>query len=74
MERGYDYLTIGNGEHTSSRENVIARLTGTLKIRTLTLEKTTMWLQIVTDRTGTEIGFQLRLELASSTNGESNFK
>lgn len=59
LERGYDFLEFGNGEGSSDSESMIARLTGTTKIRRLILLTSKMWIKFITDRTGTRRGFNV---------------
>ncbi len=73
LERGYDFLTIGIGAYASSGSgDVIARLTGLVKLRTITSPETTMWIQIATDRTGIGNGFHIELGLTNNRRGKSN--
>ncbi len=70
MERGYDFLTIGNGRDSTSSASVVARLTGRIKLRTITSSHLTMWIQVTTDRTGGGTGFNLELSLARNILGK----
>ena len=69
MEDRYDFLIVGNGIQSTLSLTLIARLTGITKIRTLTSTGSEMWLQIATDRTGTEIGFSVNLTQVSYVEG-----
>ena len=62
MEKGFDFVNIGDGEDSSNDESLIASLTGTVKLRTLTSSGDTMWIGIVSDDTGRDSGFHIQLE------------
>ncbi|XP_072018523.1 CUB and sushi domain-containing protein 3-like [Amphiura filiformis] len=66
MERGYDFLTIGNGEDSTSRASIVAKLTGDIKLRTISSSRLSMWLQVAADRTGTGKGFNIEISLAKN--------
>ncbi|XP_072033306.1 CUB and sushi domain-containing protein 3-like [Amphiura filiformis] len=69
LERGYDFLTIGEGDYSSQSDSVIARLTGKIKLQVLVSSQDKMWMQMVTDSSGVDAGFQLRLENIENTTG-----
>ena len=69
METGFDFLTIGNGHDSTSSGSVIARLSGKIKLQTLTSNRIDMWIQIAADRTGTGKGFNLELLLTKNVEG-----
>ena len=60
LERGFDYLTIGNGILPGIDE--VARLTGQVKVRTVTSGRSTMWMMLTADNTGNMMGFYLQLQ------------
>ena len=62
MERGYDFVIIGEGEDPSDASTRIARLTGTIKLRRMTSQGAELWIQVVSDRTGTRRGFHFRIQ------------
>ena len=62
IERGYDFLTVGEGDDASNQESIVARLTGVLKLRALMSLGDKLWMQFVTDSSGTDAGFQLFLD------------
>lgn len=58
LEDGFDFLTVGNGDGFSAEiASTIAKLTGRIKLRTITSVDDSLWVQFVTDRTGTDGGF-----------------
>ena len=69
MEDRYDFLIVGSGIQSSQSSTLIARLTGKTKILTLTSTGSEMWLQIATDRTGTDLGFSVNLTQVSNVEG-----
>ena len=71
LERGFDYLTIGDGNEAGN--NKIARLTGQIKVRTVTSGSPTMWMMLVTDNTGNMPGFYLEIEQIPSEEVNSKF-
>ena len=60
LERGFDYLITGNGEVTGEAET--AKLTGDVKVRTITSDSSAMWILLETDNTGHMAGFHLQIE------------
>ena len=72
LERGFDYLTIGDGNEV--RNNELARLTGQVKVRTITSGSSTMWMLLTTDNTGHMPGFHFELEQVPSGDFNSKFK
>ena len=70
LERGFDELTIGDGNEAGKNE--IARLTGQVKVRTVTSGSSTMWMMMSTDKTGQMSGFYL--EIGQLQSGEVNSK
>ncbi|XP_072039208.1 membrane frizzled-related protein-like [Amphiura filiformis] len=61
-ERGFDFVNVGNGEDSSNLGSLIASLTGNIKLRTLTSNVESMWINIITDDTGASSGFNIQLE------------
>ncbi|XP_072039665.1 lutropin-choriogonadotropic hormone receptor-like [Amphiura filiformis] len=62
MEDGYDFVTFGNGEESSEEDaDVIVRLTGEAKLRTVTSSGSFMWINVASDRTGLAKGFLLHI-------------
>ncbi|XP_072022536.1 uncharacterized protein [Amphiura filiformis] len=57
LERGFDFLTVGNGDVPG--ENVIGRLTGDIKLKSFTSAKENLWMELTTDKTGNWLGFRL---------------
>ena len=45
MEREYDFLVVGNGRDLRNGRSIIAKLTGDIKIRTLTSSANEMWMK-----------------------------
>ena len=74
LERGFDYLMTGNGLVTGEAET--ARLTGDVKVRTITSDGSAMWMLLDTDNTGHMAGFHLQIEQMTSgdTNGKLEFQ
>ena len=65
LERGFDYLTIGNGDMPG--EDTVGRLTGEIKLRLFTSAKEKLWMKFTTDKTGSMPGFRLLIsEIKSS--------
>ncbi|XP_072017031.1 uncharacterized protein [Amphiura filiformis] len=60
LEKGFDFLTVGNGDVAG--ENEIVELTGVLKVRTITSSMSSMWFALKTDNTGNQLGYRLELE------------
>ncbi|XP_072017959.1 uncharacterized protein [Amphiura filiformis] len=60
LEEGFDILTVGNGQVT--RENLIAVLTGVLKVRAITSSTSSMWFALKTDSTVNKFGYRFELE------------
>ena len=70
MEDGFDFLTFGNGEESSDdTANIIVRLTGITKIRSVTSSGSQMWINVATDRTGTERGFLIHIKQTTDVQG-----
>ena len=59
LERGFDELTIGDGNEAGN--NKIARLTGQVKVRTVTSRSPIMWMMMSTDNTGQMSGFYFEI-------------
>ncbi|XP_072033907.1 membrane frizzled-related protein-like [Amphiura filiformis] len=57
LERGFDFLTVGDGDVLG--ENVIGRLTGNIKLKSFTSAKENLWMELTTDKTGNWLGFRL---------------
>ncbi|XP_072017018.1 uncharacterized protein [Amphiura filiformis] len=61
LEKGYDFLTIGNGP--VARMDAIAELTGVVpNVRAITSSTSSMWFALKTDSTGNKLGYRLELE------------
>ena len=69
METGFDFLTIGDGDDSMSSGSVVARLTGKIKLQTLTSSRIDMWIQVTADRTGADKGFNFELSLTKNIQG-----
>ena len=70
MEDGFDFLTFGNGEESSDdTANVIVRLTGKIKIHSVTSFESRMWINVATDRTGTARGFLIHIKQTMDVRG-----
>ena len=72
LERSFDYLTIGDGNEVEN--NKLARLTGQVKVRTVTSRSSTMWMLLSTDNTGQMAGFHFEIEQVPSGDFNSEFK
>ncbi|XP_072030434.1 CUB and sushi domain-containing protein 1-like [Amphiura filiformis] len=60
LEDGFDFLSVGNGDSSAvGIESTIVKLTGMIKLRTITSVGESMWLQFATDRTGRTKGFNV---------------
>ncbi|XP_072030432.1 uncharacterized protein [Amphiura filiformis] len=60
LEDGFDFLSVGNGDSSAvGSESTIVKLTGKIKLRTITSLLESMWLQFATDRTGRAKGFNV---------------
>ncbi len=70
VERGYDRVVIGFGEHTTDPSARIADLTGRAKLKRLVSRNAKLWIQFNTDRTGTRMGFDMRLMQITWNNGK----
>lgn len=62
MERGYDFLILGDGVVSVDGKSTLATLTGTIKLNSLSSGGSTLWIKVATDRTGTSKGFRLELK------------
>ena len=69
MENSYDFLIVGNGDNTADQGSTIAKLTGRLKLRTLTSMGSRLWLKVVSDRTGTRRGFKIDITRTTGVEG-----
>ena len=68
-EKGYDFLTIGNGKETTP-ESKVATLSGTIKIRRVTTMTADAWLQMTSDSSGSAGGFLLKLNHVANIEGK----
>ena len=58
LEDGFDFLSVGNGDSSSvGSESTIAKLTGRIKLRAITSNEDSLWVNFATDQTGTDKGF-----------------
>ena len=57
VERGYDYVNIGVGADARDTSSIIAKLTGDTKLARMTSTHESIWIQMVTDATGNQMGF-----------------
>ncbi len=58
MENGYDFVIFGNGVDSSIKSSLIAKLTGSTKLKTLTGRQSQMWVEMITDRYVGRKGFR----------------
>ena len=72
MERGYDFLIVGEGDNSADDDSVMARLTGIPKLRKMTSGGSKIWMKIATDRTGTRRGFKIRMKRVADAEGKFN--
>ena len=73
LEKGFDYLTIGDGE-VEDQASIIAALTGNLKVNVLASSMSNMWMALTTDSTGQLEGYRFDLEqiAASDIDGKTD--
>ncbi len=70
LERGYDFLTIGEGDYSSQSNSVLARLTGKIKLQKFVTSEDKMWMQMVTDSSGVDSGFMMIFRNIDNTTGK----
>ena len=61
MEYDSDFLSFGNGIDSLSESTIIATLTGTTKLQTLSVRQSEMWIKILTDAYIGQKGFRLEI-------------
>lgn len=71
LERGFDQLTLGNGQ--ALYFNVIARLTGTTKLRVLTSVGSEMWIEFRSDGVVNLEGFVVQFTQVTDVAGKLLF-
>ena len=70
LEDGFDFLTVGNGDSSSvAGESTIAKLTGRIKLRTITSGEDSLWVKFATDHTGTDKGFAVNFTQIRESQG-----
>ena len=72
LERGFDFLSFGNGEAPAS-DNIIARLTGTTKLRRLASVGSKMWILFTTDNVVNNLGFHFEIKQIADTFGKASW-
>ena len=60
LERGYDFLYIGNGDDSTDESSLIYDFTGVLSLRLLASKGVALWLVFDSDRSGTRQGFHIQ--------------
>ncbi len=61
LERGYDFLQIGDGDDSSDESSLIGSFTGRLKLHVLSSNEFQLWIVIVTDSSGISQGFHIEV-------------
>ena len=61
LERGYDFLQIGDGDDSSDESSLIGSFTGRLKLHVLSSNEFRLWIVIATDSSGISQGFHVEL-------------
>ena len=61
MEYDYDFLSFGNGTDSFSKSSIIATLTGTTKLHTLSVRQSEMWIKMLTEAYIGQKGFKLEI-------------
>ena len=72
LEKGFDYLTIGDGGDVEDKSSAIASLTGSLKVSALASSISNMWMALTTDSTGHLEGYRFELEQMPATDFDGN--
>ena len=73
LEKGFDYLTIGDGE-VEDQASTIAALTGSLKVSALASSMSNMWMALTTDSTGHLEGYRFELEQIPAADINGNLR
>ena len=61
LERGYDFLSIGNGDDSTDEASLIYDFTGILSLRLLASKSLAVWMVFDSDRSGTRQGFHIQV-------------
>ena len=61
LERGYDFLYIGNGDDSTDESSIIHDFTGVLNLRSLTSIDLALWMIFDSDRSGSRPGFHIQV-------------
>ncbi len=61
LERGYDFLHIGDGYDPNDETTVIGSFTGLLKLRVISSKASNLWMMMITDISETRKGFHIDL-------------
>ena len=72
MEYDFDFLSFGNGSDPYSESSIIATLTGTTKLQTLSVRQSKIWIKMLTEAYIGQKGF--KLEIRQTLNISSEYK
>ena len=61
LEDGFDFLFIGYGDNPSDSSSILAKLTGTPKLRALTSLDNHVWFSFITDASGIASGYSINV-------------
>ena len=70
MEYDYDFLSFGNGTGPLSESSIIATMTGTTKLQTLSVRQSEMWIKMLTEAYIGQKGFKLEIRQALNISGK----